>query len=209
LIPFRRTSYKLFALLFNQTFDDDVKDLKREMEVYKCVEAVEEFRVDWETRLKIGRNDTEVFRDTKKRIGEFEKSIAKLPDTNKGFGHIQLLCEHVKKYLIRIPREIESQINHNFKDTLMEDMRQLREELGKVSDVLEQFPTTLNIYVDQKNTLKYCEQKDTEFKERFDSCMDLYNQCKATSQTGADLDTMRNELTKLNKTLPNLRTVAG
>jgi hypothetical protein len=39
----------------------------------------------------------------------------------------------------------------------MEDTKQLKEELSKTSEVLDQMPVSLNIYVDQKNTLKYVE----------------------------------------------------
>jgi len=39
-------------------------------------------------------------------------------------------------------------LQNNQKGMLMEDTKQLREELTKVTEVLEQPPVTLNIYVD-------------------------------------------------------------
>jgi hypothetical protein len=40
----------------------------------------------------------------------------------------------------------------------------LREELVRTKDVLEPTPHTLNVYVEQVNTLKYIEQKKEEYK---------------------------------------------
>jgi len=39
------------------------------------------------------------------------------------------------------------------------ETKTLKEELGKTTEILDQLPTSLNTYVEQKNTLKYIDLK--------------------------------------------------
>jgi phenylpyruvate tautomerase PptA (4-oxalocrotonate tautomerase family) len=45
----------------------------------------------------------------------------------------------------------------------------LKEELSSTSDTLDKNPTTLNVYVDQVNTLKYLREKQAEFDKKMDT----------------------------------------
>jgi hypothetical protein len=51
--------------------------------------------------------------------------------------------------------------------TMEQETKTLREELGKTSEILDQLPTSLNTYVEQVNTLKYIDHKQTEFDAKY------------------------------------------
>jgi len=68
---------------------------------------------------------------------EFNKRIAEVPDKSLRFGTITFECSTLRKYLLKIPQKIIESITHNFKGTLMEDTKQLKEELSKTSEVLD------------------------------------------------------------------------
>ena len=88
----------------------------------------------------------------------------------------------------------------------MEDTKQLKEELSKTSEVLDQMPVSLNIYVDQKNALKYVDQKRDEFDSRWRTVQELYEQYKASgNKPGAELDYAFEEVKSLFTDLPKLR----
>jgi hypothetical protein len=43
------------------------------------------------------------------------------------------------------------------------ETKSLREELSKTSEILDQLPGSLNVYVEQVNTIKYVKEKEEEF----------------------------------------------
>ena len=49
----------------------------------------------------------------------------------------------------------------------------MKEELTSTSDTLEKTPNTLNIYVDQVNTLKYLSEKSEDLKNKFNTVITL------------------------------------
>ena len=54
----------------------------------------------------------------------------------------------------------------------------LREELSKTTEILDQLPTSLNVYVEQVNTLKYIKEKQIEFSTKFASINKLQQLCR-------------------------------
>lgn len=53
--------------------------------------------------------------------------------------------------------------------TIDNETKILKEELSSTSDTLDKLPTTLNVYVDQVNTLKYLKEKQKDFDKKFDT----------------------------------------
>lgn len=179
------------------------------MNKYKDVEEIEEFKKEWDSKQGMGRNDSDVYKETIKKLEDYNRRIAKVPEAKGQFGTILLECSTLKKRLVSIPKDINDQINHNFKGTLTEDMRQLKEELSKITEVLEQMPVSLNIFVDQKNILKYAEQKKTELDTRWTTCQSLYTQCTQNgNKAGVDLDNLKLDLEKLFNELPGYKAKA-
>ena len=72
---------------------------------------------------------------------------------------------------------------------MIDDTRQLKEELHKCSEVLDQMPVSLNIYVDQNSTLKYAEYKREDFENKWRTIQELYEECKTTGiKAGIELE---------------------
>lgn len=136
-ITFKRSSYQGFQTLFTDKLEHDIASCQQAMAEFKNVEEVEEFKKDWDLRLGAGRNDSDVFKETKKKIQIYGSRIERIPDQNRHFESITLVCEPLKKQLAKIPKEIDKEINLNFKSCLMEDMRQLKEELSKTQETLD------------------------------------------------------------------------
>lgn len=147
-VPFKRTSFSEFSIFFNRQLDQDINAVQKEIEKYRNVQEIEEFKTDWDSRQGVGRNDSDVYKETMLKMKEFNKRIAEVPDKSLRFGTITFECSTLRKYLLKIPQKIIESITHNFKGTLMEDTKQLKEELSKTSEVLDQMPVSLNIYVD-------------------------------------------------------------
>lgn len=73
----------------------------------------------------------------------------------------------LKKQLTEMPRQVIESIRHNVTQTMDQETKTLREELGKTSEILDQLPTSLNTYVEQVNTLKYIDHKQGEFDAKY------------------------------------------
>jgi len=58
------------------------------------------------------------------------------------------------------------------------ETNELKEELTKTSEILDQMPTSLNVYVEQVNTLKYIKEKQSEFDNKFQTINKLQLACK-------------------------------
>ena len=76
-----------------------------------------------------------------------------------------------------MPQQIMNSIRHNVTSTMDNETRMLREDLSKTSEILEQCPTSLNVYVEQTNTLKFVAQKQGEFDQKFGIINRLKKQC--------------------------------
>lgn len=47
-VPFKRTSYREFQILFNRQLDQDINAVQREIEKYRNVQEIEEFKAEWD-----------------------------------------------------------------------------------------------------------------------------------------------------------------
>ena len=54
-----------------------------------------------------------------------------------------------------MPTQIMNSIRHNVTQTMDNETQRLKEDLTKIDDILQQTPTSLNVYVEQVNTLKF------------------------------------------------------
>jgi LPS O-antigen subunit length determinant protein (WzzB/FepE family) len=75
--------------------------------------------------------------------------------------------------LAEMPRLIVESIRTNVTQTIESETKALKEELTSTSDTLDKVPSTLNIYVDQVNTLKYLKEKSDDFKNKFNTIITL------------------------------------
>ena len=102
-VPFKRTSYPEFSLLFNKQLDQDISAVQKEIEKYRNVQEIEGFKADWDSRQDVGRNDSDVYKETMQKMKEFNKRIAEVPDKSLRFGTITFECSTLRKYLLKIP----------------------------------------------------------------------------------------------------------
>jgi hypothetical protein len=85
----------------------------------------------------------------------------------------------LKKYLAELPKKIVDSIRSNVTNTMETETKSLREELSKTSEILDQLPGSLNVYVEQVNTLKYVKEKQEEFSQKFTTIDTLHSLCKS------------------------------
>jgi len=58
------------------------------------------------------------------------------------------------------------------------ETKTLKEDLNRSIDILAQNPLSLNIYVEQVNTLKYVRERMPDFNQKFSSIEKLNELCK-------------------------------
>jgi len=75
--------------------------------------------------------------------------------------------------LAELPKVIVESIRTNVTQTIETETKALKEELTTTSETLDKTPNTLNIYVDQVNTLKYLSEKSEDFKNKFNTVITL------------------------------------
>lgn len=95
------------------------------------------------------------YNETFEKIQKFNNIIVKVPSSNTRLGTILLETITIKKQLAEMPAQIMNSIRHNVTQTMDNETRLLKEDLSKTSEILEQSPTSLNVYVEQVNTLKF------------------------------------------------------
>jgi short-subunit dehydrogenase involved in D-alanine esterification of teichoic acids len=93
--------------------------------------------------------------------------IGKVSAGSSKCGTILVDTHTLKKQLTEMPRQVIESIRHNVTQTMEQETKTLREELGKTSEILDQLPTSLNTYVEQVNTLKYIDHKRDDFDAKF------------------------------------------
>ena len=99
------------------------------------------------------------YNETFEKIQYFNSIIARVPSSNTRLGTILLETMTIKKLLTEMPQAIMNSIRDNVTSTMDNETRLLKEDLSKTSEILEQTPTSLNVYVEQVNTLKFVKQK--------------------------------------------------
>ena len=92
-------------------------------------------------------------------MDKYTHLIGKVPTSNTRLGTIMVETLSLKKYLAELPKQVIDSIRHNVTLTMETETKTLREELSKCSEILDQLPTSLNVYVEQVNTLKYVKEK--------------------------------------------------
>ena len=96
-------------------------------------------------------------------MDRYNSMIDKIPAGNTKLGTILVETLSLKKYLHELPKRVIDSIRHNVTLTMETETKSLREELSKTSEILDQLPTSLNVYVEQVNTLKYVKEKQEDF----------------------------------------------
>ncbi len=112
-------------------------------------------------------------------MDEFTKSVDRIRNQNTKIGTILVETLSLKKYLAELPKKIVDSIRSNVTNTMETEAKSLREELSKTSEILDQLPGSLNVYVEQVNTLKYVKEKQEEFTQKFNTIETLHSLCKA------------------------------
>jgi len=92
-------------------------------------------------------------------MDDFSRSVEKIRNQNTKIGTILVETLSLKKYLAELPKKIVDSIRSNVTNTMETETKSLREELSKTSEILDQLPGSLNVYVEQVNTLKYVKEK--------------------------------------------------
>jgi flagellar biosynthesis/type III secretory pathway chaperone len=104
----------------------------------------------------------------------------------------------LKKYLAELPKKVIESIRSNVTNTMETETKSLREELAKTSEILDQLPGSLNVYVEQVNTLKYVKEKQEEFSQKFQTISKLYQLCKQDNiKVGLNLQQAIDEVSHL------------
>lgn len=103
------------------------------------------------------------YKETWKKMEEFDILIRTKVPTTQRVGSILMETNTLQKQLTEMPKQVSESIKQNVTQTMEQETKVLREELGKTSEILEQLPTSLNTYVEQVNTLKYIEHKREDF----------------------------------------------
>lgn len=117
------------------------------------------------------------YNETFEKIQYFNQIIARVPSSNTRLGTILLETMTLKKLLLEMPQKIMNSIRHNVTQTMDNETRLLKEDLSKTSEILEQTPTSLNVYVEQVNTLKFVKQKQKDFDSKYEIIHRLKKQC--------------------------------
>jgi hypothetical protein len=143
-------------IIFRQ-LDKDIDIMNEYKEMYSDVQEVYDFTQEWEKGLT-GRSislDMTYYNQTFEKINEFNNIIARLPNSNTKCGSILLETITLKKTLQEMPKRINNSIRNKVTSTMDHETQNLKDELSKTTEILEQMPTSLNVYVEQVNTLKY------------------------------------------------------
>ena len=69
-------------------------------------------------------------------------------------------------------------MRNNVTTTLENEAKSLRDELSKTSEVLDQLPSSLNVYVEQFNTIKYVKERKDDFEQKFINVNKLHSLCR-------------------------------
>ena len=117
------------------------------------------------------------YNETFEKMTYFDTIIEKVPNSTTPLGTILMETMTIRKQLQEMPQNIMNSIRHNVTQTMDNETRMLKEDLSKTSEILEQTPTSLNVYVEQVNTLKYVKQKQKDFDSRYDIIHKLKKKC--------------------------------
>jgi len=163
---YREHHEQIFACL-----RQDVARCQEAIAVHRGLQEVHDFCLNWaegrggnerQTSLEMG-----FYKETWRKMDEFSEMISRVPAGSSRVGTILIETNTLKKQLTEMPRRVLESIRHNVTQTMEQETKTLREELGKTTEILEQLPASLNTYVEQVNTLKYIEHKREDFDAQF------------------------------------------
>jgi len=154
-----KVDYKGFKDTIMNQLDVDINQVKGKIVAWAEVEEVATFTRNWESNQNSNAStqlDTNFYKETWKTLLKFNKIIEEsLPPSYENLGTIMLETLTLRKQLQEMPRKIKDSIRQNVTQTMETQTKVLRDELVRTKDVLEPTPHTLNVYVEQVNTLKY------------------------------------------------------
>lgn len=81
-------------------------------------------------------------------MDKFASTIDTIPNSNTKMGTILVETLSLKKYLAELPKKVIDSIRNNVTNTMETETKSLREELSKTSEILDQLPGSLNVYVE-------------------------------------------------------------
>lgn len=187
----------------------DVEECQGIIDGHKHLQEVHDFCLNWTE----GRKDRAVslemgfYKETWAKMEEFNGLIANVASGNPASKKSSITVETatLKKQLTEMPRQVIESIRHNVTQTMEQETKTLREELGKTSEILDQLPTSLNTYVEQVNTLKYIDHKQAEFDAKYQTINKLNEQCRSEHiKVGVNLQMAIAEVETLYENLPRL-----
>lgn len=77
------------------------------------------------------------YKETLKKMNEFDKMIADVPPGNTKKGTILIETNTLKKQLIEMPRQVKDSIRQNVQQTMEQETKTLKEELSKTTEILD------------------------------------------------------------------------
>lgn len=133
-----------------ESLDRDINKCQSTIDAYKHLQEVHDFCRNWTHGRKDGQISLEggFYQETWLKMGEFTDMIAKVPGGTARSGTLSIETNTLKKQLTEMPRQVMGAIRDNVTQTMEQETKTLREELGKTSEILEQLPTSLNTYVE-------------------------------------------------------------
>lgn len=163
---YHRNHAQIFACL-----SGDIARCQGVIASYQRLQEVHDFCLNWaqssggdgrQASLEMG-----FYEETWRKVEEFTEMIRRVPAGHTKAGTILIETNTLKKQLTEMPKQVHESIRHNVTQTMEQETKALKEELGKTSEILDQLPTSLNTYVEQVNTLKYIEHKRADFDAQF------------------------------------------
>jgi len=88
------------------------------------------------------------YKETWMEMEKFSTMVEKVPNSNTKMGTILVETLSLKKYLADLPKKVIDSIKSNVTNTMETETKSLREELSKTSEILDQLPGSLNVYVE-------------------------------------------------------------
>lgn len=88
------------------------------------------------------------YKETWLQMDRYNLMIDKIPPGNTKLGTILIETMSLKKFLSDLPKKVIDSIRHNVTLTMETETKGLREELSKTSEIMDQLPTSLNVYVE-------------------------------------------------------------
>jgi len=132
---------------------------------FEDLQEIYDFSVKWQQERKDRQISLEMsfYKETWMQMDRYNQMIESIPAGNTRISTILVDTMTLRKYLAGLPKMVIESIRSNVTDTMENETRSLREELQKTTEILDQQPASLNIYVEQVNTIKYIKEKADEF----------------------------------------------